>query len=136
MEESELIENLKDLAQKASKQAYAVYSNFPVGVAFVNNEGAIFTGCNVENISFGLTNCAERTAIFKSVSEGNRTIDTLVIYTPTASPTPPCGACRQVIAEFNPKARIISICDTDQQIDMNLSDLLPVSVFNLNKKNS
>ncbi len=132
----DLIDNLKNAAREASKNAYAVYSNFPVGVAFSNKEGKIFTGCNVENISFGLTNCAERTAIFKSVSEGNRTIDTLVIYTPTPTPTPPCGACRQVIAEFNPNAHIISICDTDKQIDMNLSELLPEAVFNLNKKNS
>lgn len=123
------IESLIEKAKEVSLKAYAVYSNFPVGVALINNNGEIFTGCNVENISFGLTNCAERTAIFKSISEGSNTIKTLVIYTPTQKPTPPCGACRQVIAEFNRKTRIICVCDSDKRIDTALDVLLPQGEF-------
>jgi cytidine deaminase len=121
------IENLKHLAKEASKQSYAVYSNFPVGAALITKEGKIFTGCNVENISFGLTNCAERTAIFKAISEGYKTIDTIVVYTKTDVPTGPCGACRQVIAEFSNDARIICTCDTDKIVDTSISELLPFS---------
>lgn len=124
-----LIVSLIEKAKEVSLKAYAVYSNFPVGVALINNNNEIFTGCNVENISFGLTNCAERTAIFKSISEGSNTIKTLVIYTPTLKPTPPCGACRQVIAEFNKNARIICVCDSEKRIDTTLDMLLPQGDF-------
>jgi len=128
-----IVNNLIEEAKRVSKNAYAKYSKFNVGCAFTNSNKQIFTGCNVENASFGLTNCAERTAIFKSISEGNKSIDTVVIYTPTQTPTPPCGACRQVIAEFNPNARIISVCDSEELIDTNLSQLLPFSNIPLNE---
>jgi cytidine deaminase len=127
------IDKLILIAKEAASKAYAVYSNFPVGAAFSNNSGEIYSGCNVENLSFGLTNCAERTAIFKSVSEGNRSIDTLVIYTPSEEPTPPCGACRQVIAEFNKNARIICICNSDKRIDTTLEKIFPFSKFSIDK---
>lgn len=123
------LKQLESLAIEASKKAYSAYSNFPVGAALLTKEGRVFTGCNIENKSFGLTNCAERTAIFKAISEGNNTIDTIVIYTPTHAPTGPCGACRQVIAEFSNSARIISICDSDKRIDSTISELLPESEF-------
>lgn len=126
---SKTITELISRAKGVSKKAHAVYSNFPVGAAFINNNGDIFTGCNVENISFGLTMCAERSAIFKSISEGSNTIDTLVIYTPTQVPTPPCGACRQVISEFSKNARIICTCDTDEIIDTSIDKLLPHGSF-------
>jgi cytidine deaminase len=121
------ITSLIQEAKRVSKNAYSKYSKFPVGAAIMNDHGEIFTGCNVENVSFGLTNCAERTAIFKSISEGNRNFNTIVIYTPTETPTPPCGACRQVIAEFNKNARIICVCNSDERIDTNLQRLLPDS---------
>ena len=130
----DIIEELKNNAKKAADKAYSVYSNFPVGAALATREHHFFSGCNVENKSFGLTNCAERTAIFKAVSEGYPTIDTIVIYTPTETPTPPCGACRQVISEFGPDARVISICDSDQVIDANIRDLLPSDDFPVDLK--
>lgn len=123
------INHLINEAKKVSQKAHAVYSNFPVGAAFTNNKGEVFTGCNVENISFGLTICAERSAIFKSISEGNHEISTLVIYTPTPKPTPPCGACRQVISEFSASTRIISVCDSEEIIDTTIDQLLPHSIF-------
>jgi cytidine deaminase len=129
-----VIEQLIVKAKDVSKNAYCVYSKFPVGAAFINNNGSIFTGCNIENISFGLTNCAERTAIYKSISEGNRSIETLVIYTPTNKPTLPCGAYLQVIAEFNKNARIICVCDSDERIDTHLMHLLPQTDFPVDLK--
>ncbi|MDF3057221.1 MAG: cytidine deaminase [Rariglobus sp.] len=85
----------------------------------------IYSGANVENASFGLCNCAERTAIFTAAASGERKIKCIVVYTPTASVTPPCGACRQVINEFGPHARVLSICDSEDRIDTTLDALLP-----------
>ncbi|WP_242266834.1 cytidine deaminase [Bacillus cereus group sp. BfR-BA-01518] len=87
-------------ANKMLSKAYIPYSKFPVGAALVTKEGKIYTGCNIENASYGLCNCAERTAIFKAVSEGERDFSYLVITGETDGPISPCGACRQVIAEF------------------------------------
>ncbi|QQS52769.1 MAG: cytidine deaminase [Bacteroidota bacterium] len=122
---NQLIDLLIEKARAASRNSYSVYSKFPVGAAFINHQGEVFSGCNVENISFGLTMCAERTAIFSSIAQGNKSIDTMVIYTPTQAPTYPCGACRQVIAEFNPQARIICVCNTSERVDTTLDKLLP-----------
>ncbi|MBP2000646.1 cytidine deaminase [Paenibacillus shirakamiensis] len=93
-------------AIEARKQAYVPYSNFPVGAALLAG-GQVYRGCNIENASYGLTNCAERTAIFKAVSEGNKKIEAIAIVADTEGPVSPCGACRQVLAEF---------CDADTQI--------------------
>ena len=93
---------MKDLIERAkvaSEKAYCPYSNFFVGAA-INTDKGIFVGCNVENASYGLTNCAERTAIFAAIAAGAKKIKALVIYTPTEKATAPCGACRQVIREF------------------------------------
>lgn len=87
-------------ALEARKQAYVPYSNFQVGAAVLGSDGTIYHGCNVENASYGLCNCAERTAIFKMVSEGRRQIDSIAIVADTEGPVSPCGACRQVISEF------------------------------------
>ncbi|MGG0279748.1 cytidine deaminase [Bacillus pacificus] len=87
-------------ANKMLEKAYIPYSKFPVGAALVTKEGKIYTGCNIENASYGLCNCAERTAIFKAVSEGERDFSYLVITGETDGLISPCGACRQVIAEF------------------------------------
>lgn len=98
--EEKLLE-LFDLAVQASKLSYSPYSKFPVGAAILTGDGRIFTGCNIENRSFGLTNCAERTAMFNAVSEGARRILAVAIATPKSEyPVGPCGACRQVLSEF------------------------------------
>ena len=92
-------EKLLEAAITARLQAYAPYSGFFVGAA-VLADGQIFSGCNIENASYGLTSCAERTAILKAVSEGVRTIEAIAVVADSPGPVSPCGACRQVIAEF------------------------------------
>ncbi|MGZ7442497.1 cytidine deaminase [Paenibacillus sp. TH7-28] len=99
-------EQLIRQAIEARKQAYAPYSRFPVGAALLSG-GKVYLGCNIENASFGLTNCAERTAVFKAVSEDNRRIEAIAVVAGTDGPVSPCGACRQVLAEF---------CDRDTKI--------------------
>ena len=89
-----------DKAKEASKNSYSPFSRFAVGAAVMTTNGKIYKGCNVENSSFGLTNCAERTAIFKAVSEGEREIIAVAIYSPNSDSCYPCGACRQVLYEF------------------------------------
>ncbi|MEP1032311.1 cytidine deaminase [Ekhidna sp.] len=123
---------LKDVAKKVAKQAYAPYSKFKVGCALLTKSGNVYTGCNVENASYGLTICAERNAIAQAINqEGNVEIETIVVYTPTPTPTPPCGACRQVIHEFgNPK--VFSFCETDDFTSHQMSELLP-NAFDLSK---
>ncbi len=94
------LEILLKAAQEAKAKAYAPYSNFHVGAALLTGSGKVYSGCNVENTSYGLTNCAERTAIFKMVSEGEKEIAEILVIGDTEDFLPPCGACRQVIAEF------------------------------------
>jgi len=115
------------LAKEACSKAYCPYSKFPVGAAVLSASGEIFTGCNVENASYGLTICAERNAIFHACCNGMKRLAVLVLYTPTETPTAPCGACRQVINEFGENARIFCVCDSSATIDTSLSDLLPIS---------
>lgn len=91
---------LMDFAKEASKKSYSPFSRFAVGAAVLAKSGKIYTGCNVENSSFGMTICAERCAIFKAVSEGEREILAVAIYSPNADDCNPCGACRQVMYEF------------------------------------
>ena len=119
------LRDLETAARAAAQTAYAPYSQFRVGAAVLTSSGKIFRGCNVENASYGLCNCAERTAIFTAAAEGEREIDAVVVYTPTATPTSPCGACRQVINEFGPDAFVVSICDGSERIEKRLSALLP-----------
>ncbi len=87
--------------------------------------GKIYRGCNIEVSSFGLTICAERVAMFKALSEGESQFETIAVAADTKDFCPPCGACRQVINEFGPAARVISVCDTDDRIDAPLTELLP-----------
>ena len=94
------IQNLIERAIVARKKSYSPYSHFGVGAALVCEDGSIYEGCNIENASYGLTNCAERTAIFKAVSEGHTKFKTLAVVADTEGPCAPCGACRQVMAEF------------------------------------
>jgi cytidine deaminase len=122
-----LATRLERLARRAAKTSYSPYSKFAVGAAVLAGSGKIYTGCNVENASYGLCNCAERTAIFSAAAAGERKIKCVVVYTPTTSATPPCGACRQVINEFGPQARVVSICDSDDRIETTLDALLPAA---------
>lgn len=123
----EILAKLESAAREAIKHSYCRYSKFPVGAAVLvsGDQEEIFSGCNVENASYGLTNCAERTAVFKAVASGYRKVLAVVVYTPTEKATSPCGACRQVINEFGPESSIISICDTDHRIEKRLDALLP-----------
>lgn len=116
---------LEKAARLAAKSSYSPYSKFRVGAAILTSSGKIFSGCNVENASYGLCNCAERTAIFSAAAAGERVVKAVAVYTPTAAPTSPCGACRQVINEFGPDALIISICDSAETIETTLNQLLP-----------
>ncbi len=100
---SDLIQSAKSVREKA----YVPYSKFQVGAALLTKSGKMYLGCNIENASYGLSNCAERTAIFKAVSEGETEIEAIAVVADTKIPVPPCGACRQVIAEFNPKMKVI-----------------------------
>lgn len=93
-------QELMDNAKEAAKFSYSPFSRFAVGAAVITPSGKIYRGCNVENSSFGLTNCAERTAIFKAVSEGEKEILAVAIYSPNSDSCYPCGACRQVLYEF------------------------------------
>lgn len=117
---------LKETANKMLKRAYVPYSNFPVGAALLTDEGKVYTGCNIENASYGLSNCAERTAIFKAVSEGERNFNKIVITANTAEPVSPCGACRQVLSEFcAPDMPVVLINNKSDQITTTVSELLP-----------
>ncbi|MBP7483317.1 MAG: cytidine deaminase [Lacunisphaera sp.] len=121
------LRQLKAAAKTAAGRAYAPYSKFTVGAAILTSTGRIYSGCNVENASYGLTNCAERTAIFSAVAAGGKKLKLacVVVYTPTKTATAPCGACRQVIYEFGPTARVISTCNGGQEVDVSIDALLP-----------
>lgn len=120
-------ERLTAAAQEASERAYAPYSRLRVGAALAasGRPGTVFVGCNVENSSFGLTICAERAALFHAVGQGEREFEALVIYTPDAGPLSPCGACRQVLAEFGPELPILSVGRGGLRREFLLKDLLP-----------
>ena len=121
------LRRLEKSARAAAGRTYSPYSKFPVGAAVLGGSGKIFSGCNVENASYGLCNCAERTAIFSAVAAGEKSVSAVAIYTPTSLPTAPCGACRQVINEFGPDAIVISVCDSKNRIETRLSALLPAA---------
>ena len=113
-------------ATKMLSKAYIPYSKFPVGAALVTKDGKIYTGCNIENASYGLCNCAERTAIFKAVSEGERDFKHLVITGNTDGPISPCGACRQVIAEFcDPHMPVLLTNQKGDEKEVTVESLLP-----------
>jgi len=126
------LSELKEKAKEVAKNAHAVYSSFKVGSAILTKTGNVYTGCNVENTSYGLTVCAERNAIFNAVaSEGKVEIEQVVVYTETGKPASPCGACRQVIYEFcGSDIKIHCCCDSDEVIDTSIKQLLP-DAFNL-----
>lgn len=116
------------IAQEALEKAYVPYSHFPVGACLVTKQGRIYQGVNIENASFGLSNCAERTAIFKAVSEGERDFEHLVIAGNTPQPISPCGACRQVMVEFFEQDMPVTLVGEDGIIkETTVEQLLPYS---------
>ena len=119
-----LDEELLSLARLAMQRSYCPYSRFKVGACLLSTDGRIFQGCNIENASFGLTNCAERTALFKAVSEGVRDFTVIAIAAEDAAPYP-CGACRQVLNEFAPDIRILLTWGEDRVVRTTLPELLP-----------
>lgn len=113
-------------ARRAREFAHAPFSRFKVGAALETADGAVITGCNVENATYGLTVCAERVAVFKAVSEGHRTFRRIAIVADAAEPTPPCGACRQILWEFGGNLEIV-LANLDQETGhFRLADLLPL----------
>jgi cytidine deaminase len=122
--EVEKLQQLVECAIEARRKAYVPYSKFPVGAALLGKSGTIYQGCNVENASYGLCNCAERTAIFKAVSEGETEFAALAVVGDTVEPIAPCGACRQVIAEFNIPTIIMANLKGDSR-QVSLNELLP-----------
>ncbi len=120
-------------AKKARENAYAPYSEFKVGAALLCKDGKIYTGCNIENISYGATNCAERTAIFKAVSEGEYEFEAMAIVggKDKLELTSPCGMCRQVMSEFCDSDFKIILADDVNQKEYLLEELLPLSFDNI-----
>lgn len=122
----------RELVQKAldmRRYSYAPYSNFRVGAALECDDGTVYTGCNIENAGYTPTNCAERTAVFKAVSEGHRNFTRIAIAARTERFTAPCGVCRQVLAEFNPQLtmEVILVNQAGKTLELTLKDLLPYS---------
>lgn len=119
------INELIKTAREVQKNAYSPYSKFKVGAVLLTKENKVFSGVNVENASFGLTVCAERIAVFKAVSEGEREFAALVIVGSGEDYIYPCGACLQVIAEFSPEIKIIAANEKDEYQEFALRELLP-----------
>ena len=120
------VDKLVAAARAARDHAVADFSGFKVGAAVETVNGAIVGGCNVENASYGLTICAERVAIFKALSEGHRQFTRIVVVADTESPTPPCGACRQIIWEFCGDVEVIIANLTSITARLRMKDLLPL----------
>jgi cytidine deaminase len=117
---------LVDAARAARLNAHAPYSNFQVGAALETTDGRIVTGCNVENATYGLTVCAERVAMFKAISEGHRQFRRVVVVADTVEPTPPCGACRQILWEFGGDLEVVLANLVEVKATYRLRDLLPL----------
>lgn len=114
-----------EAARQVSERAYAPYSKFKVGATLVVKGGEMFTGCNVENVSFGLSMCAERVALGNALQSGKTAIQLLALFSDSAEPVAPCGACRQVLAEFNPELTIVSGNLAGATEEFRLAELLP-----------
>lgn len=123
MTDRELIE----ISKKAQEFAYAPHSKFKVGAALLCRDGSVYTGCNIENATYGATNCAERTAVFKAVSEGKRDFTAIAITSSGKGLTFPCGICRQVLSEFAPEIKVILEDEKGELHTFMLSELLPHS---------
>jgi cytidine deaminase len=118
--------DLVALARRARDHAHAPFSHFRVGAALEAADGTVITGCNVENATYGLTICAERVAMFKAMSEGHRAFTRIAIVADTDAPTPPCGACRQILWEFGGNLEIILANLKHEKGTHHLKDLLPL----------
>lgn len=116
-------ESLVQAAWNARQNAYAPYSSFAVGAALLAADGRIFTGCNVENLSYGLTCCAERVAVGSAIAVGAREFVAMAVVADTQTPISPCGACRQVMTEFSVPTVILA--NREQQLELSLTELLP-----------
>jgi len=117
---------LVEKAIEARSKAYVPYSKFQVGAAIITSNDHLYLGCNIENASYGLTNCAERTAIFKAVSEGDTEIKAIAVVGDTEGPVSPCGACRQVIAEFATEETKIYLANLNGDVkETTISEILP-----------
>ena len=117
---------LIDAARRAREHAYATFSGFKVGAALETADGTFITGCNVENATYGLTVCAERVALWKAVSEGHRQFRRIAVVADTPAPTPPCGACRQLLWEFGGDLEVILANLQGAVSRHRLADLLPL----------
>lgn len=123
---TEQYEILVEKAKEASKKAYAPYSKFAVGACVLTSSGKMYTGCNFENSSYGLSICAERNAIGSAVADGEREIKAIAIYSPNLDYCTPCGACRQVIHEFrSPSGTVVITSSSDKFVCQDIKELLP-----------
>lgn len=119
-------QELVALAKEAMQYAHAPYSNFQVGAALLAKDGTVFKGCNIENASYGATNCAERTAIFKAVSEGVKEFEKIAVVASSGDYASPCGICRQVLFEFMPDGEVILDSDEKGMVTYTVRELLPM----------
>jgi cytidine deaminase len=120
------VDRLVAAARAARENAVAGFSHFKVGAALETPDGTIITGCNVENATYGLTVCAERVAMFKALSEGHRTFTRVAVVADTGDPTPPCGACRQILWEFGGDLEVVLANLTEHKGTFRMKDLLPL----------
>ena len=118
--------DLVQAARRAREHAHAAFSHFKVGAALETADGVVITGCNIENATYGLTICAERVAMFKALSDGHRRFTRIAVVADTDAPTPPCGACRQILWEFGGDLEIFLANLTDDKGTHRLKDLLPL----------
>ncbi len=126
MDEQALIEEAVEAARAAMDRAYAPYSGFHVGAAVIAG-GGVFTGQNIENASYPVSVCAERNAVGRMIDAGERRLDAVAVVTAAANPTPPCGACRQVLWEFGPESIVIAETTGGSRLTWALEDLLPAA---------
>ncbi|RJO65154.1 MAG: cytidine deaminase [Myxococcales bacterium] len=118
-------ERLIAAARAAAENAHAPYSGFKVGAALVSDDGALTVGCNLECSSFGATICAERAALAAAIAQGKRSFSAIAVWTDTDEPTPPCGICRQMLADFSPTMKVICACRRDAPLITTIAELLP-----------
>lgn len=121
------VEQLIEIARQAGGQAYAPYSKFTVGAALLTGDGTVITGCNVENASYGLTMCAERVAVFKAICGGQREFKAIALFANTEEFCTPCGACRQVLAEFGGTTTVIMANKRGEYQLSTVAELLPAT---------